>query len=117
MAFSAPLWEIASAAVIAPDYDGTHLSDAVYPFDLMTAFQSRGQRLLPSDLDFAILSDAFGYTLNVDTCPNLFRSPASVLRSRYVLRASFSKRGTGPLLAWRSCVGPLRPRLLKGDAS
>jgi hypothetical protein len=55
------------AAVIAPEYDGTHLSDAIYPFDLMTAFQSRGQRLLPSDLDFGILSDAFGYTLNVNS--------------------------------------------------
>jgi hypothetical protein len=55
------------AAVIAPEYDGTHLSDFVYPFDLMSPFQSRGQRLLPSDLDLAILADAFGYTLNVDS--------------------------------------------------
>lgn len=54
------------AAVIAPEYDGTHLSDAVYPFDLMSPFQSWGQRLLPSELDLAILSDAFGYTLNLD---------------------------------------------------
>ena len=43
--------------------DGTHLNDAIHPNDLMTTFRSRGERVVPSNLDLAILSDAFGYTV------------------------------------------------------
>jgi hypothetical protein len=52
-------------ATLAPDYEGTHLSDAFHAYDLMTAFQGRGERMLPSDLDLALLADAYGYTLNI----------------------------------------------------
>jgi hypothetical protein len=43
--------------------DGTHLNDGVHPHDLLTAFRSRGERVVPSNLDLAILSDAFGYSV------------------------------------------------------
>ncbi len=105
-----------SAAVIAPDYDGTHLSDAVYPFDLMTAFQSRGQRLLPSDLDFAILSDAFGYTLNVDTSESV-PEPGFCLAIAVCLTGILLQARHRPAPGMAPLRGSSRPRLLKGDAS
>jgi hypothetical protein len=49
-------------AILTSEDQGTHLSDSFYPYDLMTAFQNRGQRRLPSDLDLAIEADAFRYT-------------------------------------------------------
>jgi hypothetical protein len=51
------------SAVLTPAFDGTHLNDALHPYDLLTAFRSRGERVVPSDLDLAILSDTFGYDL------------------------------------------------------
>jgi hypothetical protein len=56
-------------AVLAPAREGTHLSDAAHPNDLLIAFQSRGERVVPSDLDLAILSDAFGYNLGSPVNP------------------------------------------------
>jgi hypothetical protein len=50
-------------ALLTPVSSGTHLSDVVHPFDLMNEFQSFGERIVPSDLDLAILSDAFGYSI------------------------------------------------------
>jgi hypothetical protein len=49
------------SAVLTPVYEGTHLNDAVHPYDLLDTFRSRGERVFPSDLDLDILSDAFGY--------------------------------------------------------
>jgi hypothetical protein len=51
------------SAVLAPVYDGTHVSDGYYPYDLLGPIQTRAERKLPSGLDLAILSDAFGYDL------------------------------------------------------
>ena len=50
------------AALTTPS-DGTHVNDGIHPNDLMTAFRSRGERVFPSDLDLAILKDAFGYNV------------------------------------------------------
>ena len=50
-------------AALTTASDGTHVNDGVYPNDLMTAFRSRGERVFPSDLDLAILKDAFGYNV------------------------------------------------------
>jgi hypothetical protein len=59
------------ATLLTGASDGTHLFDTPlddsYLFhhpDLMMAFQSRGERVLPSALDLAILSDAFGYDVD-----------------------------------------------------
>lgn len=65
-------------ALLVPAYDGTHLSDALHPFDLMTAFQSRGERLIPSDLDLAMLSDVFGYSI-ANAAPEPVPEPATYL--------------------------------------
>jgi hypothetical protein len=50
-------------AVLTTAGEGTHLNDAIHPNDLMTTFRSRGERVFPSNLDLAILSDAFGYNV------------------------------------------------------
>jgi hypothetical protein len=57
------------SAVLSSASDGTHLNDAIHPNDLMTTFRSRGERVVPSNLDLAILSDAFGYTLGSPGTP------------------------------------------------
>jgi hypothetical protein len=51
------------SAVLVPAFQGTHLNDAVHPNDLLITDRSRGERVFPSDLDLAILSDAYGYRL------------------------------------------------------
>lgn len=80
-------------AVIAPEYDGTHLSDFVYPFDLMSPFSRFGERMLPSDLDLAILADAFDYTLNVNN-PQPIPEPdfSTALPFLLIFFAYFSER-------------------------
>ena len=50
-------------AALTSASDGTHVNDGVHPNDLMTTFRSRGERVFPSHLDLAILSDAFGYNV------------------------------------------------------
>lgn len=45
------------------DADGQHLSTSSNPNDLMNAAQTTGERFLISDLDLALLVDAYGYTL------------------------------------------------------
>jgi hypothetical protein len=51
------------SAVLVPAFQGTHLNDAVHPNDLLITDRSRGERVFPSDLDLAILADAYGYRL------------------------------------------------------
>jgi hypothetical protein len=67
------------SAVLTSVNDGTHLNDAVHPYDMMNAFQSRGERTVPSDLDLAILSDAFGYTLRSPAGNNAVPEPYTLL--------------------------------------
>jgi hypothetical protein len=99
-------------ALLAPAYEGTHLSDAVHPFDLMTAYQSRGERILPSDLDLAMLSDAFGYSI-ANREPAAIPEPFSVLLTASGLFALGLLKRAGwllPLIRHR----PGRPQGLHG---
>ena len=48
---------------ITPESQGTHMADANYPNDLMNAGLPAGVRRPISQIDLAILSDAYGYTV------------------------------------------------------
>jgi hypothetical protein len=64
-------------ALVTPTYEGTHLSERLYPFDLLTPYQSHSQRRVPSGLSRAILGDAFGYTFS-DSGPQPVPEPATL---------------------------------------
>jgi hypothetical protein len=85
------------SAVLTSVYDGTHLNDAVHPYDLLTVYLSRGERVVPSDLDLAMLSDAFGYRLRSpagDSVPEPYTF-LSVACGLLMIAVAKRKRGSG----------------------
>jgi hypothetical protein len=99
------------STILTAENQGTHLFDAqlsdAYAFhfpDLMTSFQSRGERLLPSTLDLLILSDAFGYTVSLPATPIPEPLPFG-LTAISCIALAFRRRTNDPK---RSVAAPLR---------